>query len=264
MRRFLKLIKVWLTTALMAAQTQLLTDWSGALFIIGKVVRFLLYFIFIFRVMSATNDLASYNREQVVLFFLVFILIDSLIQFLFRGVYRFRFDIVSGDYDLHLSKPLPSFFRPVFGWTDVLDFITLIPLSGFIIWYVSHYQLFVSWWSLFLFLALIINSVFLGFSFHLFVCSIGILTTEVDHLVWIYRDLTSMARFPMDIYKPAIRWFLTFTIPVVILFTVPTKVLMGLLSWQWVAFSFLIGGVFLWASLKFWRYALTQYSSASS
>jgi len=51
---------------------------------------------------------------------------------------------------------------------------------------------------------------------------------------------------------------------VVILFTVPAKALLGLLSWQWVVLAFLISGLFLWGSLKFWKYALSKYSSASS
>jgi ABC-2 type transport system permease protein len=73
-----------------------------------------------------------------------------------------------------------------------------------------------------------------------------------------------MGRFPTDIYQKGIQAILTFTIPVVVLVTVPAKALMGLLSWQWVIFSFLISGIFLLGSLKFWKYALRQYSSASS
>ena len=37
----------------------------------------------------------------------------------------------------------------------------------------------------------------------------------------------------------------------------------GLLSWRRVELSFLISGVALFGSLKFWRYVLTRCSSAS-
>jgi ABC-2 type transport system permease protein len=73
-----------------------------------------------------------------------------------------------------------------------------------------------------------------------------------------------MARFPTDIYPRLIQNILTFTIPVVILITIPAKALLGFLSWPWVILSFAVGGLSLWGAFKFWHYALGRYSSASS
>lgn len=259
-----QLVKVWFLMAKNAAQSQLTTSVGGIIFIVGKVLRFLFLIVFLFSVLSQSKTLAGYSREQVILFFLVFSIVDTTTQFLFRGAYHFRSLITSGNYDLDLLKPLPSFFRPVFGYTDILDLITLVPLLIFFNWFIFANQLFPSFIHLILCFLLLLNSLVLGFSLHLLVCAIGILTIQVDHLLWIYRDVTSMARFPTDIYREVIKLLLTFTIPVVVLFTVPTKALMGLLSWQWVALSFLISGIFLWGTFRFWKYALTQYSSASS
>lgn len=259
-----RLIKIWLMVTSRAAQTQLLTSWAGILFLIGKILRFLLFFVFLFAVLGSAHTLAGYSREQVILFFLVFNIIDISVQFLFRGVYQFRPLVVSGEYDLDLLKPLPSFFRPLFGWADILDFITLIPLWIYFFSFIVHYQLFPSVLTIILFFILLLNSLIIAFGFNLLTCSVCVLTTEIDHLVWVYRDLTNMARFPTDIYSKGVQAILTFTIPVIILITVPAKALMGILSWQWVGLSFLISGLFLFASLRFWRYALSQYSSASS
>ncbi len=247
-----------------AAQSQLLTSKGGILFLIGKVVRFVFFFVFLYSVLSGVGSLAGYSREQVILFFLVFNIIDIIIQFLFRGVYVFRPLLISGNYDLDLLKPLPSYFRPLFGWTDILDLITLFPLLIFSFYYIFTNQLLVSSMSIILFVLLLLNSVLLGFAFHLLVCSIGILTTEVDHLIWIYRDLTGMARFPTDIYGKGVRSVLTFVIPVIVLITIPTKALLGLLSPGVIIISFLIGILASCFSLKFWFWAVKKYSSASS
>ena len=260
----LKLIKIWWKLVLLSVQDQLLTTWAAIFFIVGKVVRCLFFFIFLFAVLSSTKTLAGYNREQVIFFFLVFNLVDIIIQCFFRGVYHFRSIVVRGTYDLDLSKPLPSWFIPIFNYSDILDFITLIPLWIYFLWFVFTNHLFVGIGDLILFFLLLGNSLILAFAFHLFACSICLLTTEIDHLIWIYRDLTSMARFPTDIYQKFVQVFLTFTIPVVILFTVPAKALLGLLSWPWIILSFVISGIFWWGSLKFWKYALKKYSSASS
>lgn len=259
-----RLIKIWLMYAWRSAQTQILTRWGGYLFLIGKIVRFLFFFVFLLTVLSSTKTLAGYTREQVIFFFLVFNLLDVLTQFLFRGIYFFRYLVVSGNFDLDLLKPLPSFFRPLFGFTDFLDLLTLVPLWGFILWFIFKYQLFSSYLQLVVFFLLLLNSVVLAFAFHLFVASVGVLTTEIDHLILVYRDLAQMARFPTDIYQKGIRMVLTFVVPVVILITVPAKALMGVLSRQGIALALIASGIFLFISLKFWQYALARYSSASS
>jgi len=134
-RSVAKLIKIWLMIASRAAQSQLLSRWAGVIFLAGKIVRFFLFFVFLFMVLSSSKTLAGYNREQVIFFFLVFNLVDIMVQFLYRGVYQFRPSVVAGNYDIDLLKPLPSFFRPVFGWADILDFITLIPLWFYFLWF---------------------------------------------------------------------------------------------------------------------------------
>lgn len=261
---FPRLIRVWLMFASRAAQTQFLTSWAGTLFLIGKLVRFFLYFIFLLTAMSSVKTLVGYRREEVIAFYLVFNLIEVSTQGLFRGVYWFRSLIVSGDFDYDLLRPLPSFFRPLFGWTDILDLITLPPLWAYFWWFVYQHQFAVSFSEVLLFSTLFINSLIVGFSFHLIFSSVSVLTTQIDPLVWIYRDLTMMARFPTDIYQKSIQTFLTYFVPVVILITVPAKALLGLISWPGAVGFFALSLVFLLVSGIFWQQALKKYTSASS
>ena len=258
-----RLLKIWFRIASRVAQAQLISNWSGFLFLFGKVVRFLLMFAFLFSVLSQSKSLAGYGQNQVILFFLVFTLIDTSAQFLFRGVYLFRPAVVSGNYDLDLLKPWPSFFRPLFGWTDILDLTTLVPFLAYFVFFLIQNQL-INPLSILLFLILFFNSLLVAFAFHLFVASVCLLTTEIDHLLWIYRDLTRMASFPTDIYSQGVKLFLTFAIPVVILITVPAKAVLGILSLPVVLLSLAIGVGSVFISLKFWRYSLKKYSSASS
>jgi len=263
-RSIRKLIKIWLLIASRVAQIQLMTGWGGFAFLLGKIIRFLFFFVFIFSVLSKTRSLVGYSREQVVLFFLVFNLIDISTQALFRGVYQFRRLVVEGDYDFDLLRPLPSFFRPIFGWTDILDIITLIPLGIYFWLFVVRNNLFVNSASVLIFILLFANSLVLGFSLHLAICAVCVLTTEIDHLIWIYRDVTNTGRFPTDIYSKGIQYFLTFGVPVIILMTIPAEALLGLLTWRGMMLSIVVTAVFFLLSWKFWRYSLSRYTSASS
>lgn len=264
MKKILRLFRVWLKMSEKIVLTQLINRKVGLLFLFGKIVRFFFYFIFIVSVVSSTKILAGYNKQQIIVFFLIFNLVDITTQLLFRGVYHFRPMVVNGNFDLELLKPLPSYFRPIFGGVDIFDFITLVPLFIYFLFFVTKNGLLGSSYGWLFFLILFANSLFLAFALHLFVCSVCILTMEIDHLIWIYRDVTNMARFPTDIYSTGVKTVLTFIIPVVILMTVPAKVLLGLISWQIVLGSILLSLVFVFLSLKFWRYSLSRYTSASS
>lgn len=182
---------------------------------------------------------------------------------LFREVYRFRQQIVSGSFDLILVKPINVLFRSLFGWTDLLDSINLVPLIFMIIFVATKIGN-ITALSVVIYCLLIINSLLIAMSFHIIVLALAILTTEIDHAVMIYRDFTSMGRFPIDIYKEPLRSLVTFAIPIGIMMTIPTKALMGLINTSLVLISFAIGFSIFIASIMLWRYALKRYTSASS
>ncbi|HUS52136.1 MAG TPA: ABC-2 family transporter protein, partial [Candidatus Bathyarchaeia archaeon] len=240
------------------------TGYAAIFFTLGKIVRFLFFFAFIFVVIRSTNFLAGYNSHQVIFFFLVFNIVDLSTQFLFRAVYGFRPLVVRGEFDFYLVKPLPSFFRPLFAWADVLDLVVLVPLWIFSFYFVFRYGLVSQPIHLVYFLILYLASLIIGFAFHLFVASVCVLTTEIDHMILVYRDLINMARFPTDIYPQGVRWVLTFVIPVALMITIPAKALLGLVSFWGTAAVLVASLVLALASLRFWKFALTRYSSASS
>jgi ABC-2 type transport system permease protein len=114
------------------------------------------------------------------------------------------------------------------------------------------------------FIVLTFNALLLAAAFHIVVLGLGVITVSIDHLIMIYRDLTALLRIPVDLYIEPLRSLLTFVLPLGIMFTFPPKVLMGLLSWQMILLSFVLGLGTLYLALAFWRYSLRYYQSASS
>ena len=114
------------------------------------------------------------------------------------------------------------------------------------------------------YILLLVNSLLIASAFHILVLSLGILTLEVDNTITVYRDLSSMGRFPIDIYRQPLRGFLTYIIPIGLMMTLPAKALTGLASSAGVLTAFLFGMVLFYLSVRFWRFALKGYTSASS
>lgn len=232
------------------------------IFLSGKVIRFSLFGAFIYFLVKGSDSLAGYSLNQTIFFFLTFNLVDVIGQFLFREVYRFRPLVVTGGFDMVLARPVSPLFRVLMGGADVIDLITIPPLIV-AIWYVGS-LLNPNLLLIAFYLLLLVNGLFIVAAFHIFVLGFGIITLEIDHTIMIFRDLVSLGRFPVDIYREPIKSTLTYLIPVGIMVTLPAKALMGIVSPFGLLISFLVGFIVTTAAYKFWNYALRFYTSASS
>ncbi len=238
------------------------TRFSAVIFLVGKIFRFSFVLFFLLVVFSKVKFAGGYSREQIILVYLFFSLIDALSQFLFREVYRFRPKIVLGTFDKDLVRPVSPLFVSLLGGADVLDLITIVLYS--LVFFVFTGSISISFINFLLFLLFIINSILIAAAFHIFVLAVGVLTTEIDHLIMVYRDVENLGRIPVDFYDKALRFVLTYIIPIGIMMTVPAKVLFGLWDTKVLGVALAVSLTFFYASLRFWRFALQKYSSASS
>lgn len=262
MKRFVYYLNIWWKMSVNSFLVWLNQKLLFAIFLFGKLIRFFFFFSFLFLITNGAQTVAGYSTNQIIFFFLTFNLIDIVAQFMFREVYRFRPLIVSGDFDLILTMPYNSLFRVLMGGADIIDLVTIFPLIYAI--YYFGIRLNPIPVNVIFYLVLVVNGLLIATAFHIAVLALAIVTLEIDHAVMIYRDLTSLGRFPIDIYKEPLRGILTFLIPVGIMLTIPAKALMGLISPVGIIGSVVFGFILLFISLAFWNFALKKYSSASS
>ncbi|MBI2327293.1 ABC-2 family transporter protein [Candidatus Curtissbacteria bacterium] len=258
-----KYFKIWLLMTTCVSQIAFLSRFGAVLFIIGKFLRFGFFLLFLIILETQTKGIEGYNLWQVIFFFATFNLIDTLPQLFFREVYRFRSYVVSGQFDFFLTKPLSPLFRSLLGGSDILDLSMIFIAVGFIALSATRLEG-ITGLSIISYLLLIANALVIAMALHILVISVGVLTTEVDNTIMLYRDITQMGRIPVDVYREPLSFLITFVIPVGVMATFPAKALMGLLTLQFMMISFLISGILLAASLAFWKFSLKNYSSIST
>lgn len=258
-----KYLKLWWKLTLATTQIAFLSRFGAFIFTLGKLLRFFFFLLFILLLVSKTQAIGGYSFWQIILFFATFNFIDTAAQFFLREVYRFRTYVVNGFFDYILLKPVSPLFRSLFGGSDILDLSILVLSFLFIIFSAAKIDV-IFLENVILYVFLIINALLIALAFHILVLAIGVVTTEVDNAIMLYRDLTLMGRFPVDVYQEPIRGLITFAIPVGIMMTFPAKALMGLLSIDFIFLSFLIGAVLFVISITLWKVSLKYYASASS
>ena len=253
-------LKIFLLFSKYALKSTLQHPVGSFFFLIGKLLRFCTYFLFVSYLLSKTKFLAGYSQTETLIFYLTFTIIDTTSQLLFREVYRFRPLVINGELDTILIKPYHPFLRILVGGVDLLDLFTILIYIVMLIHYILLLPTLIAP-NFFIFLLLSINGLVIATAFHIIVLALGILTTEVDHTIMIYRDLSRVAVMPIDIYKEPLRTFLTFVIPIGIMSTFPVKSLLGILSWQMIVVSFFVSLVLMTCALTLWDKALKKYQS---
>src|SRR6266487_2652521 len=108
-------------------RTQVSTSLASAGYLIGKILRFIFFLIYILGIFRHLPLLRGYDMPSVVLFFMTFNLVDVGAQFLFRGMYSVKSLIEEGDFDKILTQPVHVLFRISSMGVDFLDLFTLIP-----------------------------------------------------------------------------------------------------------------------------------------
>lgn len=257
-------IKVWQHFGKNALQETFVNRGTNSLFIFGKIIRLIMSLLFLFLIRENVQSFAGYTSDELVVFFLTYQILDLISQVVYRGVYIFGNLVRSGELDFMLSKPINPLFRALIGKPDINDFIFLFPnllIAGYII---SILDLNITLWSAIWYLILLINAFLIVTALHILVLVVGILTTEVDGIIWIYRDLSHLGSFPVSIYMQPLKFALFFLIPIGMMTTIPTEIFLGIEPSYSLFWVFLVGIGSLIVSLKTWNWALKQYSSTGS
>lgn len=263
-KKLLTYYKIWKITALNAWQEAFVNRATNLLFMIGKIIRFSMSLLFLFLIKHQVGSFAGYTTDQIIIFFLTFQFVDVSSQVFYRGVYLFRDKIRTGEFDFYLAKPINPLFTSLTGKPDINDTIFLLPTTLLSIYLASTLDIKITFISLSWYLLLLINTFLIASALHILVLVVGVLSTEVEGVIWLYRDLMQLGRFPITVYLEPIKLALFFIIPIGMMITIPTEILLQLTPTYSITLTFAIGISSLFISLKLWNWSLKKYSSASS
>src|SRR3989344_1174141 len=164
----------WFRESAMALQSAMATRLASVLFLSGKILRIGFWLVFLLALKDKIQLLAGYNLDQLIVFFLIYNVFDLLGQIFYRGIYWYRNEIITGNFDFTLLKPLNPLFQILVSHTDWLDIPALILTVIFLIIKLPV----VSGVELLAFMVMGLIAMILITAIHILVAAIGVLTTE--------------------------------------------------------------------------------------
>ena len=260
MNKFKRNLKIFFLFSKYSLRTTLQARLGIIVFILGKIIRFATLFFFIYLIFIRTKGFQGYNLNQALIIYMTFNIVDTTSQILFREVYRFRYLITSGRFDLVLTRPYHPFLQILIGGIDFMDIFLLLPYFAITIFLVikgGYFHLI----NLVVYLFYLVVGLVIATAFHILILTFGIITTVVDHTILIYRDLTAVGRFPIEIYQEPIRFIFTFVFPIALMTNVPAQILIGKNQGNLFVYGFIFAITLLLISLWVWQMALKRYQS---
>lgn len=223
------------------------------------------FFVLIILVIYSNTDMvAGWSRGDAIILGATCFLMNAVVTAFFFSLMEIPQHVRLGTLDFIVTKPIDTQF-----WISLRRFNfdqvgTL--LSGFVLVFVgvklSHLHPSALQWLAFF--ALVAASLVIFYSFLLALMTTGIWLVRVDNLWVLGESVMQVARYPLDIYQTGLQRFFTYLVPLAFIATIPARQLVNGLDPAMVALGLAWAAVCFLGARKFWRFALTHYTSASS
>lgn len=113
-------------------------------------------------------------------------------------------------------------------------------------------------------IALLAAATLVLYSIWILVIAAAFWVVRLDNLTYLFNSIIDFARWPVTIFKGALRFIFTFVIPLALMTTFPAQALLGTLPARAGALSIVGAVVFALAARLCWTRAIAHYTSASS
>lgn len=226
--------------------------------------------IFYSTLFDRTQSIAGWDRDQYLFFLGCYYTLEGLIETLFlENCSNFADLIRSGNLDQYLLKPIDEQFLITcrqFDWSTAPKLL----LGGAVMGYGLNgmgWPLHVG--QLLAFLILFVCGTVLAYCFLLMLTATGVWMVRNTSLMEMWWLLTTVMRYPRDIYRggwaSALGVLFWYLIPVLLVINVPASVIITRVFDPWnVALLLLATGAMFWLSRRYFLRALRSYRSASS
>lgn len=211
-------------------------------------------------------SIRGWTREEMLFIYGYFLLPFSLFHASAANLWDFaeRY-VVRGELDRLLLRPLPVLFQVLLETIELESLPGLFTGSAIMAWAATRLDLAPAWWQWLALPVLVASSLLVYYGIFVAVASHAFWADGRTGLVPLLWNLNHYGRYPAEIYRGALRFFLTWVLPIGFVGFFPAAALLR--PERWWAYGLaapLVGGSVLGAGLLVWRAGLRRYQGTGS
>ncbi len=261
MRRYLKVLRIF---ALNSVQLEL--EYRGNFFlnILNSLIATGTGFLVLVAMFSNADAVGGWSFLEVLVLYGAFMVVEALMDvFLYPNLNRIPEYIRTGNMDFYLLKPISAQFMVSFRYLRVWMLPQLFigfGVMGYGMGRLGQLTLL----NVLSTLLLLVCGALIVYALWFALLTTAFWLVRVGNIGELFNAFFQAGRFPVSAFPTWARIFLTVIVPIAFVTTVPASAAVGRSSAQLVLGSVGVAFLLLALSHAFWRYAVANYTSASS
>ena len=224
---------------------------------LAQVLSFELIFNF-------TDQIGGWSRADARVFLGVLFVIDAFIMITIQtNLDNLSESVRKGSLDLLLSKPVNSQFMVSLKYVSTAHLGNLLLGISWLAWACAQKND-LSIIRLLWLLPGVPCGVIIYYSFRFPFNAVALLSGSATNLQYLFYHIYRLGMRPDNIYPSWLKYTVLTILPMGLIASVPTRLLLGTASWWLGLWAAAVAAISLWGSTLIWKSALRRYSSASS
>jgi ABC-2 type transport system permease protein len=210
------------------------------------------------------ETLGGWTFTEALALYGVFLFFEELsYEVMTANIGRLPADIRDGHFDFVLLKPASSQFLVSARRLPMTALPSLTVAIGIVVWSMAALGT-LSSANLTLFAVLLVCGIVVMYAILAILLTTSFWLVRVENITEVFHALFAAGRFPVTALPGWLRMVFTVLVPVAFITTVPASAAIGRIDWTLGAIAPLAAATLLWLSHRFWKLALSRYTSASS
>jgi len=242
------------------------TNFIGSLFV--DTIYYITWYYFFEVIYSKTTMLGAFDREDILVFLIATFFVDTIFMMLFDGAGQLREHIRTGSLDFILLRPVNSQFLISFRYIRSYTLVSLVVLS------VILYQILITFHSsslnfsnIFLFIISLFMGSLIWYCFEFITSCLTFYFRDFRTGGWLTHEIMKFSMRPDTIYQGLTRKILFTILPMALVASVPTRLLLYGFTTQnqkYFIAQIIVVFILLCTTRILWNIGLKQYESAQS
>lgn len=219
-------------------------------------------FFFFSLIINASQTIAGWNRAEIYVLLSVFTMLDSFTwSIMAQNMWSYTDDIFQGTLSTLMVKPVDLQFITMWRETSFNNLPRFFIGIAVLVWSLRMAGVQPTLATAIYFSVLLISGFILVYSFWYVTCTLAFWTEKLDNINEIVPGLRRIWQVPREVYTGISSVFLTVIIPLGLVTSIPSEVILGKNSGSWAGYLLIASLVSLIISRWFLKISVKKYTS---